>query len=283
MSKTIIEPNLLYDGEVQIDYYPTSHHYKLVENGKKRNLLSVTGITRNLDKSQPLLKWAIKVVHERGIELLGKDKNKSYTYDDIVTILNLAKEAPEEAKQKAAGIGDYVHKFAEEYSKDLNEKAAYDRVIEEYGQPSDVDKPKIDAGVVGLVKWLNEVKAEIVDSEQIVYSKKFDYTGRFDAIIKIDGKTYLVDYKTSNGIYDEHYYQASAYLKAKEEELGVKYDGALIVAIVKEDKDDKQAGDILPEFRSRGDLVKDFAAFKGLIPVTKRSKELKAEWYAKNR
>jgi hypothetical protein len=207
----------------------------------------------------------------------------------VESIISAAKDAPEEAKNRAANIGDFVHKWAEEYSKDQHEKAAYNRMLDELGSPSDEDKVKIDTGISALVKWFEKEKVEFLAAEQIIYSKKHGYTGKFDAIVRINGKIYLVDYKTSNGVYGEHYFQSSSYLKAKEEEIGERYfDGALIVGIVKEDKLDregnvvKQAGSIIPVFRSRADLVKDFKVFKALIPIKDRMSELDAEYF-KNR
>ncbi len=225
--------------------------------------------------------WAVRMYTERVQELMADDN--TFTRDDLESMLGAAEKAYEEKRDQAAGIGDYVHTFAEEYANDLNAEKAYNRVIEKLGQPTPSDKKKIDAGIVGLTKWLEDEKIEIEHAEKLVYSKQFGYVGRFDAIIKHNSKRYLCDYKTSNGIYDEYYYQTSAYLKAYEEETGDKLDGAVLVAIVKEDKGDKVAGDILPEFRSRKDLLLDYVAFKGLVALKERAKTLQAEWYAKNK
>lgn len=284
--KKPVETVELYGGEVVINYHPTSHRYYLTHlNGEKlprqRQLTSVTGITGQVDKSRALMPWATRMYTERVRELMGE--GVSFTRDDLESMLNSAERAYEEVRDKAAGIGDYVHLFAERYSVHLDPKEAYSEMVAELGYLTDEDRVKVDAGVVGLTDWLKKEKIEIESAEKIVYSKKHDYVGKFDAIIKHNGKRYLADYKTSNGIYDEYYYQTAAYLKAYEEETGEKLDGAVLVAIVKEDKEGANAGDILPEFRSRQDLLKDHVAFKGLVALKGRAKELQAEWYAKNR
>lgn len=281
----------LYNGEVVIHFHEESHKYYLAKDGevlpKKKQLSGVTGYTGMLDKSRALLPWALRMMKERATELLGNEPDATYTQQEVLAILNVAEKASDEAKTRAAGIGDYVHAFAEEYSKDQNELEAYDRTYKALGAPTDEDKVKIDAGIVGLVSFLKTNNAVIEAAEQMVYSREHGYVGTFDAIMTIDGKRYLVDYKTSNGIYDEHYLQASAYLKAYEEEAGPALDGALIIGIVKEDKEDKdgiivkRAGNILTEFRTREQIEADFEAFSHLVPIKKRMNELASEWRKK--
>lgn len=233
--------------------------------------------------------WAVRMYTEKFRELMGENHEAVYNKDDIEAMLGAGEKAFEEKRDKAASIGDYVHQFAEEYMKDLNAKKAYDRMLDALGQPSEDEKPKIDAGVVGLQKWLEENKIQILSAENILYSVEHEYVGKYDAITIKDGKKYLTDYKTSNGIYNEYYYQTAAYLHAWEEEYGEQLDGVMIIGIVKEDKEDKegnivkQAGQIIHEIRSREDVLKDFEAFKGLLMVKNREKELQKDYYNNNK
>jgi hypothetical protein len=288
------EVHELYDGAVVINFHPASHRYYLTHlDGKKlprqRQLGGVTSITGLLDKSRALMPWATRMYTEKVVELLGEDETVKYSYQEITSMLSVGEVAHTEKKEAAATVGDYVHKFAEEYSKDKDAKAAYERTVAELGDPSEENKKKIDVGVVGLVDWLKKEKVEIESAESLVYSKEYDYVGTYDAIVVHNGKRYLTDYKTSGGIYNEHYYQSAAYLKAYEEETGDTLDGVLIVAIVKEDKEDKDgniiktAGQIIPEFRERDVVDKDHAAFKGLVALKEREKELQREYYQKTK
>lgn len=286
------EPFELYGGKVKGEFLPKSHRYYILEkNGevldKKYMPSSVTSISGLLDKSRVLMGWAVEQYTKRVKTLMGESAN--FTADDVLSMLKVGEKTHSEKKEKAASIGDYVHKFAEEYCKDKNPKKAHDRMISELGVPESDMLENINHGCTGFTKWITDNKVEILESEQIAYSLEHDYVGKFDAILKIDGKVYLTDYKTSNGVYNEHYYQISAYTKAVEEERGKEFDGALIVAIVKENKEDKdgnivkKAGDIIPEFRSRDEVDKDFEAFKGMTQLKIREKELQAEWRAKNK
>ena len=291
--KIIREPFELYGGKIKGEFLPKSHRYYILEkDGKKLEKKyipsSVTSISGLVDKSRVLMGWAVRQYTERVNSLMSDGVN--FTADDVLSMLKVGEGAHTERKEFAAGIGDYVHQFCEEYAKDTNAEKAHDRMVAELGKPSEEMAEKINNGVQGFVKWIEKEKIKIIEAEQITYSMQNDFIGKFDAIMETpDKERYLADYKTSNGIYNEHYYQLSAYLKAKEEETGEKFDGAMIIAIAKEDKEDKdgniikKAGEITVEMRTRMDLVKDFKAFKGLIDLKIREKELQAEWRIKNK
>lgn len=274
------ETHELYGGQVVIEYLPKSHRYYLVQDGeklpKKKWLTGVTSFTGQLDKSTPLMIWATRLYTSTAKELMAD--GSSFTKDDVLAMLEKGENAYKEMKEKACGIGDYVHEFAEQYSKDKDEKKSYDRMIETLGEPAQDMVGQINNGCLGFIRWLDKTKASIVSAEQIVYSQKHGFVGRYDAIIEIDGKKYLADYKTSKNVYPEYYYQTSAYLSAWEEEHGEKLDGALIVAIIKENVENrdgvviKEAGDVISEIRSRSECVSDYKAFKALIDIKERQK-----------
>lgn len=270
----------LYGGEVQVEFLPKSHIYNLIKDGeelpKKKRLTGVTTFTGQLDKSSPLMIWATRLYTETVKEKMGE--NTTFTADDLIAMLEAGEGAYKEKKEQAAGVGDYVHEFAEEYSKDKDKRQAYDRMLANLGNPPENILEQINYGCTGFIKWLEGIGANITSAEQIVYSRKHGFVGRYDAIMDIDGKKYLTDYKTSKNIYAEYYYQTSAYLHAWEEEHGEKLDGVLIVAIVKEDVTDKmgnvvkKAGDVITEMRSRSECVSDYKAFKALIDIKERQK-----------
>lgn len=294
--KPKFEEHELYGGEVVIHFYPDSHFYYLVKDGvplpKKKRLggaTSVTGFLGGKQKQDSLIKWAIGEYTKKMYDLLPLNEDgMTFLNTDIIKCLEQSETAWSEKRDTAATIGDYIHTFAEEYMTDLNKDGAYQRTIGKLGEPLEDDLPKIQTGIDALIKWLEDENIEIIKAEKIIYSRKYGYTGRFDAIAIKDGKHYLIDYKTGSGIYNEHYYQTSAYLKAFEEENpDYKLEGVIIVNIIKEDKEDKDgiviknAGDIIAEYRSRSDLVKDYKVFKALMDIKKRESELQKEYYAK--
>lgn len=76
-----------------------------------------------------------------------------------------------------------------------------------------------------FIKWFEEVKPEIINVEEVIYSAEYDYPGTYDCMLKIDGKVYLCDLKTTNssrrapnGVYAENFLQLGAYANAHDEE-----------------------------------------------------------------
>lgn len=271
MSKTETERYFLYDGTVVIDFYPKSHRYKLISvDGEEKNewIPSPSAVNAKLDKSQFLIAWAVRCFKDKMEELMGEANN--FTSDDLKSMLEVAKTAHTEKKESAATIGTEIHHYAE-----------HGEFTENFMSLSEEEREKATAGVQAFIKWRSQHLPNIPEKEFLVYSKRHGYVGTADAIAMIGDDQYLIDYKTSKGIYSEHLYQVSAYLKAYEEEYNIKLAGAIIINFAKEDIYDKdgnlvkQAGQFNDVRLSRGDLVKAFKGFKGLLGVYHTDKEIK--------
>jgi hypothetical protein len=61
------------------------------------------------------------------------------------------------------------------------------------------------------VEYRQQVQQEIMFSEINFISEALGYAGTVDRIVNINGKTYLIDIKTSNSIYDYYWLQLAAY------------------------------------------------------------------------
>jgi hypothetical protein len=151
MATEIIKKSL-YNGTVNVDFYPNSHQYK--KDGV--NLLSVSTICGVVDKSQALIYRATNLAKDY---LLGLSDR---TDEEIIRACQLHKEK----KDEAAGIGTLAHEWAEKYIK-----------TGEMTLPDDV---KVASAVNGFLNRKSEHNAEFTTSERLVYSKKFDYVGILD-------------------------------------------------------------------------------------------------------
>lgn len=242
----------LYNGKVVIDFTPETHRYQL--KGQKTYLVSVTSATGMLDKSRVLIIWATNLAKDfllKQIETLKTSQDE----DLIKSLIDSACSQHQIKKEQAADIGTQVHEWAEKHIAREN--------------PELPTEPKVLNGVMAFMKWLDENKFKFTASEKLVYSKKYEYVGLMDAAATLGKKKYVIDFKTSKGIYNEYRYQVSAYLKADEEESGVKYDGYWLVRF------DKETGEFEPHlFDDSEEIEKDFEAFKGLLAVKKREKQL---------
>lgn len=270
MSKTITERFSLHNGTVIIDFYPTSHRYKLIEqDGVSVNewIPSPSSINNMLDKSQALIPWAIGTVMAKVEELMQDGHN--FTRDDVKSMLEVAKTAHTEKKEAQASVGSVVHHYAQHGS-----------VSEEYEDLSFDDKERADRGIASFDQWKTSELPLILQTEFLVYSKKHKYVGTADGLAEINRKKYIIDYKTSKGIYTSHLYQTSAYLRAYEEETGETLDGAMIIHFRKEDVYNRDgelihlAGTFGVKTVSRAELVKAFQGFKHLLGIYHVDKEV---------
>lgn len=228
--------------------------HQLFVNGE-RNYFNVTGITGVIDKSGPLMYWAVKLAtnYLRDKWLLSKEnETQVITENDFFE----AEKQHRLFKEKAGNIGDLVHEFAEQFSLGL--------------KPEIPEQENAKNGALAFLKWFDQAEMKVKNPEQIVYSKKYGYWGIADAEATKGKKLYLLDYKTSKGIYNPMRYQVSAYLKAAEEMYKREYEGYWILRF------DKETGNFEPLFVDMKEMEKDFSAFLGALEIKKREKELDA-------
>ena len=221
--------------------------HQLFVNGE-RNYWNVTGITGVVDKSQSLIPWAVKLATG-----FLRDKwlsGQAITEADFME----AEKQHRQVKEKAASIGSMVHEFAEQFSLGL--------------KPEMPEQENARNGALAFLKWLDEEKIKISHPEEILLSKKYGYWGIKDSDGKRGKENFVLDYKTSKGIYPEMRLQVSSYLKASEEMLGRKYAGYWIIKFGKED------GNFEPLYVPLKEAKKDFEAFLAAFTLKKRLKQI---------
>jgi len=127
----------------------------------------------------------------------------------------------------AAFIGTSVHNFIEEY---LRKK-----IYTELKQQDSEYYKKINNGVNSFLLWYLDVfrnnKIDIVGMEQQLVCPWFG--GTYDLLIRINGKLYLGDFKTSNHIGYKYFMQLAAYKYILENYQNIKIDGCLILQLDK--------------------------------------------------
>jgi len=274
-----METIILYKGEVGIQFYPNSHRYKLISDGEispNEWVPSPSSIVGKLDKSQALIPWAVGCFEKKVQELMRDGVN--FSKDDVLAMLSEGREAHKNIKDSACNVGDIVHKYAENYS------SGKDEIPAEFAELDDSEQFKVNAGIEAFKKWIADSKPKFIETECVVYSRKEKFVGTFDALVEIDGKKYILDYKTSKSVYTSHFYQVSAYLKAWEEERGEKLAGGMIVLFCKDDviKNEEvimKAGESKVVTMSRSDLVKGYVGFKALNTIYSIDKEVTKQLY----
>lgn len=236
----------LYKGTVQIEFDEAKHQYFLLP--KRERLLGVTTATGIIDKSTPLIIWATRLAADYLNEILSS--GKAVTPEHIAEAINQHRVK----KDTAADTGTKIHDWIEHFINDKKTPAL----------PTD---PQELNGVTAFLKWVDENDVEFIESETIVYSKKYKYVGKLDAIAKVNKKLTMVDYKSSKGIYSNFLYQTALYRGAKEEETGWNFTGDRV--ILKLGKDDG-------EFHAHqcSEFERDFKAGIACVIAKKRENEL---------
>lgn len=207
------EKTSLYNGKIELNFDETKHIYSV--NGD--TVYGVTSIVGVLDKPA-LLYWA---VNQTIISLEGSLK-PGIVLDEvqIKEVLDQAKMAHRTKKDKSADIGTMIHEWLETWIKARIAKEPLPEL------PVNVEMRK---AIDSFFQWAKDNKVGLISAERKIYSDKYGYAGTLDLEALVDGKRTIIDFKTSNAIYDEYFIQASAYLMALEEETQKPYDGGVII------------------------------------------------------
>jgi hypothetical protein len=248
---------LLYGGKVKIEFYEARHQYFAtdVKSGAKTKPISVTKVTGLIDKSGPLMFWAINLAKDHLKMILGV---RQIEHDDIEVAGSLHRVR----KEAAADTGTNIHNWAELY---IKAKLAGNP------QPELPEDPQVLNGILAFLKWEEEHNVKFIESEKLLYSRKHDYVGLMDAKAVVDGKLSCIDFKTGKNIYPEHLFQTAAYQAADMEESKEKYTGPRWIV---------QFGKDSGEFHAAAfdNLDADYSAFLGLLDARRRLTEVEAEF-----
>lgn len=239
----------LYKGEVELDFNDERHFFSIA--GKK--VLGVTSCTGIIDKSRPLIFWATNLARDFLLDVINS--GGQVTEELIVE----ACKQHQIKKEQAATAGSKVHSWIEQFVKATVKK--------DIPKLPSKDDPEVYNGVTAFIKWVDEHNVKFLSSERIVYSKKYNYAGIMDCEAVIGGKTSVVDFKTSNSIYNEYRYQVAAYQAAAEEESGKPYKGDKWIVRFSKDTGEFEAHQF-------GDQAKDFKTFLATLAIKRREQEL---------
>lgn len=189
----------LYNGAVKLTYRNRSHKY-YVNNELKQGVTTVLG---SVLAKPGLMTWpldlAIKYLQERLPVVTQED-------------LDEARKQHTKRRDSGANTGSIVHELAE-------------KILNGENPSLDGYDFEVKLAIGSFQEWFSASKPEVIAVEQIIYSRNHDYAGTFDSILRLNGKNYLCDLKTTNasreapkGVYNEYFVQLGAYLEAYEEQ-----------------------------------------------------------------
>lgn len=175
-------------------FYPKSHRYRL-------DGAWVPGVTTLIGKGLPkpaLPYWAARTVAEWVADNpdLTEELKRMGGRGPAIAYL---KELPWQKRDEAAIRGTDVHALAEWLV-----------------HGDEVEVPEhLAAHVQGYVDWLDKFNPQVVLTERPCASRQWQYAGTFDLIARIDGVTWMLDAKTSSGVYGSMALQLAAYANAE--------------------------------------------------------------------
>jgi ATP-dependent exoDNAse (exonuclease V) beta subunit len=209
----MIENNLKYsDGsEVKIYFDPIEHIYMVNDE----QIYSASSISKQKTNANVLINWAIKKTSDYYLKNL--QAGQAYTEIELENMYKESKQASKKEMTEAGSIGTHVHNHIENYihGKDIPE------IFDE----------RISNAFNEFKKWYDQQDdLELVNTEQVCFSKKHKFVGTYDALFKRNNEYVIFDWKTSNNIYDNFYIQVGGlYALALEEQLDIKIPTGVIV------------------------------------------------------
>lgn len=268
MASEIIEKDL-YSGMVHMVHNPNARgrapRYKVTTEAGETKPKGVTTILGKV-LAKDLVSWAVNACTD-----YLRAKLPVVTEED----LKIGAVEYERLRDSGASTGTEAHALVELYLK---------------GKPvslADVSEEAKNA-YNAFVKWFELVKPEVVNVEEVIFSVQYGFAGTYDCLLKIDGKYYLCDLKTTNasrrapnGVYAENFIQLGAYALAHEEQRMfedtnggtklVKVEGLMVISAKKNGKLDIVTNeDVGLTVKECGDMFRRiFDLYKFLDYVTK--------------
>jgi len=166
----------------------------------------------------------------------------------------------DEIRDAAGRRGSNVHYLTEQYDKGIECS-----LLGENGQPLySMEEWAMFERYVDFTLRFSPVHEMI---EQQVLSPFYGFAGTIDRVTTINNKKYVLDIKTSNGIYNSYWLQTSAYQKALQREAGVVTDGVAILWLNAKTRSLGKKDDVQGmgwQMVTKEDTAKDFELFESV-------------------
>jgi len=230
-------PTPAYGGKVHTCFSPSKWKHFLVDKdtGALEPLDGVTNVLkRAVDKSQPLMRWAVKLALSRVRSLIlatgiGGDGAVQLFVDELDKILTAAKQADTEALEDAGEVGHQAHGVIENVIRAII--AGDDKRLDEVFCTLP-DDDRVVNGVTAAIDWMVQHNVRWLKTEFRALSLKHKCCGTADGLALVDScldaeccpnhfkdRLSLADWKTSNYLYTTYLWQTSCYVMCHEEEF----------------------------------------------------------------
>ena len=206
--------------------------YDILHDGVRLTLPRVTSILKIIDKSGPMMGWAInttKAEIRAALEdvLTQPGELTPQGVWDRVAKAMIGQRATFRARDEAANIGRAAHAMIQWHTQ---------RMLGQASGPEPSGPEGAERAVVAWMDWARDVNFTPLHTELLVYCPACATAGTLDAIAKVEGAVTLVDYKTGKAVYDEAHLQVCAY-RHLAKRGGIAVERALILRLPKLESD----------------------------------------------
>lgn len=156
---------------------------------------SVTTILGVVNKPA-LPRWAAKMTAEYAVA-----QKDTWTGLDNRAAIELLKGSPWRSMNDAAEKGTSIHGIAEKLLR---------------GEQIDFIQPGTEHACQSVAELITALRPKPVAIEATVWSHKYKYAGTLDLLATIDDELWLIDWKSSKGVYPDFALQLAAYAMADE-------------------------------------------------------------------
>ena len=228
----------MYNGQFEVTHNPFakgSQPRYVVENLQTGEVTKPKGVTTILGATlaKDLVSWAVGMAKDY---LTAKHPEIS-----IQDIEDACKQYTIR-RDKGADTGSEAHAMVENFLKGYPTPPV--------GEHSE----EAENAFLAFKKWFDDVGAEVINVEEVIFSPTFGYCGTYDCMLRINGKIYLCDLKTTNasrrapkGVYPEMFIQLGAYAAAHHEQRAtellfgkgtelLQIDGLMVISARKDGK-----------------------------------------------
>jgi hypothetical protein len=168
-----------------------------IEGSRVPSVTTVIGSCKSSSTVDALMYWAWKLGKE-GVDF--RERNKGAI--DVGHITHTMVE-------------NFIRKLALETHKGVDYEEAVYNTAGYIRSTTPVDDPhkfaRAKVAFEAFVEWIDMTRATIVATEVPLISKELQTGGTLDAVLKVNDKLYIGDWKTSNGLYADYLCQIATY------------------------------------------------------------------------
>ncbi len=252
----------LYGGAVKMVFSPnaTKYRYTVTDAHEGEIGFAVRGVTtvlRDIVAKPDLMTWPMNMLNKVVFGSKFDETTKEYvhvweeallkpdtpfTADELHNMMMDGSREWTKRSDKGKDVGTMTHDAIEAFLKDVEYPfPVFDKKVD----PEGFENVKCAKKALGaFTQWWNALEdKEVLNTEKPVYSRGMKYAGTYDLLARINGKTYLLDVKTTNaskkaplGIYAEYFMQLGGYSYAHREETNEEIDDLGIIRVGKDGK-----------------------------------------------